>query len=483
MTPSFVPPSTSTVWTKSQNTVKAEVGVHWNADAFPKEFTFEITDEQGTIILQNERAETTQGSLTTDIESGRTYCFRGMDDYGDGICCDEGNGSYEVKVNGNRVLEGGDFRFSTGYHCFQVDERGNTNLVEPPATELCEHNDPDNFNICIEIVDVSKGLLESGSLLHSFSKAFLNAKQTWGRVLTADDGTSHNVLGFSVDDIYIEAAAASIDGSGSNNLNILGFAGPGLTWTDPQGFIKSFTGYLALDTADLWTMVNENTLGSVVTHEIAHVLGLGTLWKDNGLYEELGEYTGRHANEAYRNILQTSGAQGDVSQWTVPIEEDGEKGTIYVHWDEGCLRNEILTGMINSVNILSNITLGGLHDLGFEVNYNLAEAYTIPDISVCIESRRRRLGGSGSKHRRRRRHWRQLHGDPVDDLDPHQVAVVTRIGHEFLEKKKNRLPNGVSNYGSKLVDVLFTDDKDNIFSLFVQGEESKDTSMNGFLRS
>ena len=80
------------------------------------------------------------------------------------------------------------------------------------------------------------------------------------------------------------------------------------------------------------------------------------------------------------------------------------------------------------------------------------------------------LGGSGSKRGRRRRHWGQLHGEPVDDLDPHQVAVVTQIGHEFLEKKKNRLPNNVSDYGSKLVDVLFTDDKGHIFSLFVQDE-------------
>merc|ERR1712232_1504852 len=38
-----------------------------------------------------------------------TYKFEIKDDYGDGICCDSGDGYYKVKVDGTEVASGGDF--------------------------------------------------------------------------------------------------------------------------------------------------------------------------------------------------------------------------------------------------------------------------------------------------------------------------------------------------------------------------------------
>ncbi|KAL7579629.1 hypothetical protein ACA910_007992 [Epithemia clementina (nom. ined.)] len=448
-------------------TIKVQLEAEWKTDSYASEFTFQVTDSHGNVVLEKERSDMTSGYSTAEIESGKIYCFRGTDDYGDGICCGEGEGGFELRIDGRKFMEGGMFRFSTGYHCFTVDDKKTVTSVEAPNTELCEKNDPGKFNMCVEIVDLSKGVLANVGFVDDFEEAFLSAKQTWAGVMTKDDGTDHDVFGYFVDDLYIEAAAASIDGNGSDGVNVLGFAGPGLTWND-QGFTKTFTGYIALDIADMWKMVNDNTLGSVVRHEMAHVLGLGTLWGENNLYMETGQYMGRHANEAYRQILLESGATFDVSESTVPIEEDGGRGTIYVHWDEECLQHEIMTGKINSVNVFSNITLGGLHDLGYSVNYAMAEPYIIPDINNCIQSRRLR-GGTSKRGQHR---WRQLRGKHVHELDPKKLALATKAGQEFLEKSNIKARGkGVSDFGTKIVDVLFADESDNIFSLFVSHDD------------
>ena len=457
------------------NQAKLQLEVKWEVDAYPSEFTYQITDDRGNVMLSKERAKDKQGSGMIDIDSGRTYCFRGMDDFGDGICCKEGNGRYEVSVDGTKFLDGGAFRYSTGYHCFVVDSEGKATRVEPPATDLCERYDPNKFNMCVEIVDVTDGALDNNGLNDAFSKAFQIAQQTWAGVMGADDGTDHSVLGYFVDDLYVEAAAAAIDGSGTGDVNILGFAGTGLTWKDAQGYTKAYSGYMSFDIADMAKMVKDKTLSSVVTHEMAHVLGLGTLWYENGLYTQGGKYTGQHANEAYRRILLESGADIDVSEATVPIEEDGPKGTVHAHWDEDCLQHEIMTGRINAVNAFSNITLGALRDLGYIVNYDRAETYKIGDIGKCVHTRRLRGSGTGT----RQSPVRQLHGQRGGDGEPNprQVELVTQAGQKFLKMNKgikqqgSLYGGGVDIVGPRVVDVLFADKNNNIFALFVGNED------------
>ena len=42
-------------------------------------------------------------------------------------------------------------------------------------------------------------------------------------------------------------------------------------------------GVMFFDTADLAEMEREGTLNDVITHEMGHVLGIGTIWRDKGL--------------------------------------------------------------------------------------------------------------------------------------------------------------------------------------------------------
>lgn len=54
------------------------------------------------------------------------------------------------------------------------------------------------------------------------------------------------------------------------------------------------------------------------------------------------------------------------------------------HWDEGCLREEILTPFIDrnpEISRLSRILVASMEDIGYGVNYDSAESYTIDDLN------------------------------------------------------------------------------------------------------
>ena len=138
----------------------------------------------------------------------------------------------------------------------------------------------------------------------------------------------------------------------------------------------------------------------VLLHEVGHVLGIGTFWGHSGApvvsYQEDGLtkylYTGQHAVREYKRHL--SPIANDIVG--IPIEDNGSAGTVNVHPEEGNeahvsqdkryingvfhpgLDSELMTGWMEGTpqsTPLSRITLGFLEDIGFNVNYNLADYY------------------------------------------------------------------------------------------------------------
>lgn len=71
----------------------------------------------------------------------------------------------------------------------------------------------------------------------------------------------------------------------------------------------------------------------------------------------------------------------------IPLEQSfGSTGSDCVHWEETCFGNEIMTPAIDNTNPFSRITIAGLQDLGYEVNYDVADPFTTLDPScVCAE--------------------------------------------------------------------------------------------------
>lgn len=141
------------------------------------------------------------------------------------------------------------------------------------------------------------------------------------------------------------------------------------------GFVLATEGIMLFDTADLPGLESSGTFYDVVLHELAHVLGFGTLWVDNGLYLTAGQYTGTHALNAWRTEFN----QPDAT--FVPVETTGGAGTAHAHWDEvhgGALdtgitqtgtgldmRFELMTGWLNAPTFVSATTLESFRDLGF----------------------------------------------------------------------------------------------------------------------
>jgi Leishmanolysin len=120
--------------------------------------------------------------------------------------------------------------------------------------------------------------------------------------------------------------------------------------------------------------------------------GIGTLWeRKNVTGPETSNcpYYGPRANAEYKNITGC-----DV----VPTENSGtiNDGTFCGHWDEECMKSELMTGFLNGgLNPLSRITIATLADLGYTVDYSTAESYGRNDVnSTCTCGGRRLLSES-----------------------------------------------------------------------------------------
>jgi Leishmanolysin len=114
--------------------------------------------------------------------------------------------------------------------------------------------------------------------------------------------------------------------------------------------------------------------------------GIGTLWVDKGV---TGNFS---VNCPYRGPLANAEYQAISGCSVVPTENDGfpGNGTFCVHWDEKCMRSELMTGFLNSgLNPLSRISIASLQDLGYTVDYSPAESYNRSNLNPgCTCTRR-----------------------------------------------------------------------------------------------
>ena len=244
------------------------------------------------------------------------------------------------------------------------------NAPTPPVTTPAPTNSNSAFDIQISYVGFTANQ----------RAIFEQAAAEWESIIVGDlPAAIYN--GAIVDDLLIGATSTDIDGPGGT----LGQAGYDRART--SGTRLPYHGSMEFDTADIAEMEADGSLLSVITHEIGHVLGIGTLWQSKGLLVGAGGsnpvFTGRQAVAAYNTIFGTN-ATG------VPVENDGGGGTRDSHWRESVFDNEIMTGYINvGANPLSRITVGSLADLGYTVNMAAADNYSRPGSANLV------AGGSG----------------------------------------------------------------------------------------
>ena len=243
-------------------------------------------------------------------------------------------------------------------------------------------------------------------------QTFVDAAAYWNSVITGfkapyfyeNDGVT---VATAPPTLTITASLPAIDDIGGT----LGQAGPmtaryadndNLTPHPTYSRYYVSTGFMEFDVADVAAMISANTFYGVVLHEMGHVLGIGTMWDFNTTSEGIvGNPIYRAADPSVTDNDQPVGAytgQYALAKWIaefdrtgatfVPVEKGGGAGTANGHWNEfdgggigiGPVSNltgldlsqELMTGWASDVFFVSEMTLGSLEDLGFEVDYSKA---------------------------------------------------------------------------------------------------------------
>lgn len=259
-----------------------------------------------------------------------------------------------------------------GLYTYQVTRQTASTPTPPPTTPPTTPSQG-GFTITIRATGMNATQLA----------IFNQAAARWSQIITGDLPNA-TYQGVAVDDVLIDASAAAIDGAGG----ILGQAGPD---SMRQGSRLPIHGEMEFDSADMARMQANGTLLGVITHEMGHVLGIGTIWQQDGLLTGAGttepRFTGSLAAWAYNNLFNTSVT-------SVPVEgRPSPQGSRDAHWRESTFSNELMTPYINgATNPISTVTVASLADLGYVVNMAAADAFVPTGSGVSGGS----SGGTGS---------------------------------------------------------------------------------------
>jgi trimeric autotransporter adhesin len=196
---------------------------------------------------------------------------------------------------------------------------------------------------------------------------FLEAAARWEEIVIGD---LPNVG--AIDDILIFASIEPIDGPGG----ILGFAGP--TGLRGDGTFLPFEGIMVFDSADVPGLETAGQFEAVILHEMAHVMGFGTIWDLQGLVDGSGtldpRFIGPQATAEHNALF-------GVTEAGVPLENFlAGPGTAEAHWRQSVYDNELMTGFLNPgvPTPISRVTAAQWADLGYEIDITQADPFTPP---------------------------------------------------------------------------------------------------------
>jgi hypothetical protein len=300
----------------------------------------------------------------------------------------------------------------------------------------------------------------------------MNAAYRLSAIITADVADfdtrgvvtpSGCVLPNVVDDLYLCPRLLNIDGEGG----ILGQAGPEIIRTDSH---IPATGFMEFDIADVQDYLAANVFDKIVTHEMLHIMGFGTTWEEAGVAGTEPEncpYKGEIANGWYKAI---SGCN------TVPTELDFGAGSRCSHWDELCLDKELMTPQfdLGSETPLSRITIGSLADLGYQVDYRMADRFDrgdlnldcvcptelFPDRQLAASTKSLRTKKEKGTERRRLSEARRL------SAIEHGLSLLKK---NAARRSRMELPRGLEYVGDKVVSVFVREGK-TIFHVMVRND-------------
>ncbi|WP_420442477.1 leishmanolysin-related zinc metalloendopeptidase [Candidatus Palauibacter sp.] len=189
----------------------------------------------------------------------------------------------------------------------------------------------------------------------------------------------------SVDDLLILVEMRDIDGPGRT----LAQAG---TCRLREESNLPYVSVMFFDVSDFDGLIASGDATELAMHEIAHALGFGVLWPVKGLLRDrsLGvgaidaHFTGPLAIAAF----DAAGGADYTGGAKVPVENLGGAGSANLHWRGAVLQGELMRPLnrLGVPETFSAITIQSMADLGYVVDVDRAEPYTLP-------------GGQADRHR------------------------------------------------------------------------------------
>ncbi|NJR40342.1 MAG: hypothetical protein HC781_17840 [Leptolyngbyaceae cyanobacterium CSU_1_4] len=207
-----------------------------------------------------------------------------------------------------------------------------------------------------------------GSINDSVRGAIAQAAKVWENVIAYSSFNGTHTLDV---DVIGEANADNWYAAATNKQGV-----PDKTnkWMPTTGRVRINTTY-----ANTFNS-NPEYLTAILAHEFAHVLGIGTLWENNGralINAKNDTYTAdSYAGIAYGDIA------GTFAPTAIPLSKDKDSAgnLIYGHWSETVFGNELLTPEAEGAGVkipLSQLTIASLRDIGWNVNYGAAESFSL----------------------------------------------------------------------------------------------------------
>ena len=225
----------------------------------------------------------------------------------------------------------------------------------------------------------------------------------------------------TVQGTLIFASVDTIDGPGRT----LAQAGPYyIRQTNGVDDFRTSIGLMRFDSADIANLVASGNFQEVISHEMMHVIGLGTFWGSNGKNLLVNEGT---VGTAYTGAAGLAGCRALpggalVCTSNVPVEDcvgitpprTCGPGNRDGHWKETTFQTERMTGYLNQgTNPLSIMTIRSFEDLGYGVNTAAADPYTVPPPTSPLSFN---LSASGSSALTLSRDWERPIGVTVRAL-------------------------------------------------------------------
>lgn len=134
---------------------------------------------------------------------------------------------------------------------------------------------------------------------------------------------------------------------------------------------------MILDRADLDSMDANGTLEGVVMHEMGHALGFHP-----GSYVPKG-LSGGGASDPFFSGLAARSEFAKHGAWytgvTVPLEDARGLGPLDPHWRSNVFGDELMISFVGRglKSPLSSITLGFFEDIGYNVDFSVADPYEV----------------------------------------------------------------------------------------------------------